>query len=75
MGFPYCTSPPQKKTKHEVLHGLLVLNSITYEDAHFLPAFHAHKIMSVSQNRLKNNLKTGYDSFIADKSTAGNMLW
>ena len=46
-----------------------LLNSMTYENAHLLPAFHAYKIMSVSQNRLKNNLKTGYDSFIADKST------
>lgn len=75
MGFPYCPRK-KKKTKDEVLH----------EDTHLLPAFHAYKIMSVSQNRLKNNLKTGYDSFIADKSTGrkqhsqlviccGNMQW
>ena len=47
-----------------------LLNSMTYKNAHLLPAFHAHKIMSLSQNGLKKkNLKTGYDSFIADKST------
>ena len=43
---------------------------MTYEDVHLLPAFHAHKIMSLSQNGLKKKkLKTGYDSFVADKST------